>query len=77
MSSVLHTRSYHSCDYDTDHSLVASKVKLKPWRIHHAKTEGRPHINNCGTEDPAKAQAFDDNIPEKLNATPLPLPTTI
>ena len=40
LSTVLHTRSYHSADWDTDHSLVASKVRLKPQRIHRGST---PH----------------------------------
>lgn len=51
LSSVLHTRSYYSADCDTDHS----KVRLKPRKIHHAKTKGRPCINTCGTSDPVKA----------------------
>ena len=70
LSSVLHTRSYHSADCDTDHSLIASKVRLKPRKIHHAKTKGRPHINTCGTSDPVKAQIFADSLQEKLAAQP-------
>ena len=52
LSSVLHTRSYYSADCDMDHSLVASKVRLKPRKIHHGKTKGCPRINTCGTSDP-------------------------
>ena len=70
LSSVLHTRSYHSADCDTDHSLVASKVRLKPRKLHHGKTMGRPHINTCGTSDPVKAQSFADSLQEKLDAQP-------
>ncbi|XP_069992347.1 uncharacterized protein [Penaeus vannamei] len=54
-------RSYHSADCDTDHSLVASKVRLKPRKIHHAKTKGRPRINTYVTSNPIKAQCFADN----------------
>ena len=66
-SSVLHTRSYHSADCDTDHSLVASKVRLK---IHHGKSKGRTRINTCGTSDPVKAQSFTVRLKEKLAAQP-------
>ena len=70
LSSVLHTRSYHSPDCDMDHSLIASKVRLKPRKIHHGKTKGRPRINTCGTSDPVKAQSFADSLQEKLAAQP-------
>ena len=70
LSSVLHTRSYHSADYDMDHLLVASNVRLKPGKIHHGKTKGRPRINACGTSDPVKAQNLADSLQEKLAAQP-------
>ena len=70
LSSILHTRSYHSADCDTDHSPVASKVKLKPRKIHHGKTKGRPRINTCGTSDPVKAQSIADSLQEKFAAQP-------
>ena len=66
LSTVLHTRSYHSADCDTDHSLVASKVRLKPRRIHHAKTKGRPRLNTCGTYDPGKVKCFADKFNERI-----------
>ena len=68
LSTVLHTRSYHSADCDTDHSLVASKVRLKPRRIHHAKTKGRPRLNTCGTYDPGKVKCFADKFNEGIAA---------
>ena len=70
LSSVLHTRSYHSADCDTDHSPVPSKVRLKPGKIHHGKTKGRPCINACGTSDPVKVQNFAYSLQEKLAAQP-------
>ncbi|XP_022810601.1 uncharacterized protein LOC111347641, partial [Stylophora pistillata] len=66
LSSVLHTRSYHSADCDTDHSLVGSKIRLKPCKIYHAKTKGCPRINTCATADPAKAQSFVETLQKKL-----------
>ena len=67
LSSVLHTRSYHSADCDTDHSLVASKVRLRPKKIHHSKTKGRPRINTSGANDPSKTQTFADTLQEKIS----------
>lgn len=34
LRETLHTRTFHSADCDTDHSLVAAKVRLVPGRIH-------------------------------------------
>uniref|UniRef100_A0A0L8I7E3 Endonuclease/exonuclease/phosphatase domain-containing protein n=1 Tax=Octopus bimaculoides TaxID=37653 RepID=A0A0L8I7E3_OCTBM len=40
IKNVLHTRSYHSADCDTDHSLVCCKIRLQPKRFHSAKKPG-------------------------------------
>lgn len=37
LGSVLFTRSYHSADCDTDNSLMASKVRFMPKKLHHSK----------------------------------------
>ena len=67
LSSVLHTRSYHSTDCDTDHSLVASNVRLRPKKIHHSKTKGRPRIDTSGANNPSKTQTFADTLQEKIS----------
>ncbi|XP_078363484.1 uncharacterized protein LOC144647568 [Oculina patagonica] len=67
LSSVLHTRSYHSADCDSDHSFVGSKIRLKRRKIHHAKSKGRPRINTCATAEPAKAQSFAETLLKKLD----------
>ena len=46
------------------------KVRLKPRKIHQAKTKGCPRINTCGTSDPVKAQSFAESLQEKLDAQP-------
>ena len=56
-SSVLHTRSYHSADCDTDHSLVASKVRLKPRKIHHGKIKGCPTSTPVALPTPLRLRA--------------------
>ena len=67
VSSALHTRSYDSADCDTDHSLVASKVRLK---IHHGMTKGRTRINTCGTSDPVRAQSIAVRLKENFAEQP-------
>ncbi len=47
LQSVLHTRSFHSADCNTDHSLICSKVRLKIKRIHRSKIKSIPRINTC------------------------------
>ena len=70
LSSVLHTQSFHSADCDSDHSLVGSKIRLKPRKIHHAKSKGRPRINTCATAEPAKAKSFAETLQKKLADQP-------
>ena len=40
LKNVLHTRSYHSADCNTDHSLVCCRIRLQPKRFH--KETGEP-----------------------------------
>ena len=37
IKNVFHTRSYHSADCDTDHSLVCCKVRMQPKKFHCTK----------------------------------------
>ena len=60
------THSYHSADCDTDHSLVASKVCLKPKRTHRSKPKGQPRIDTARTQDPQLLKSFAGNIEEAL-----------
>ena len=39
IKNVLHTRSYHSADCDTDHSLVCCKIRMQPKKLNHTKTK--------------------------------------
>ena len=45
IKNVLHTRSYHSADCDTDDSLVCCKIRMKPKKFHRTKTKGIPRID--------------------------------
>ena len=70
LNCVLTTRSYHSADCDTDHSLVGSKVRLQPKRIHRSKQKGRPRINTARTTMPDVCARFVDSIEEALRNCP-------
>ena len=66
INSVCSIRAFHSADCDTDHSLIAAKVKLKPRKIHHSKMKGQPRINTCKTAYPDRNQEFVERPEETL-----------
>ena len=66
MSWPIFTRTYHSADCDTDHSLVDSKVHIAPRKLHHSKKKGRPRVNTCCTSNSAKTQHFLNCLDETL-----------
>ena len=70
IGSVLLTRSYHSADCDTDHALVASKVRLTPKKLHHSKKKLRPRINTSCTRDPEKTQQLINRLADTLSEPP-------
>ena len=63
------TRSYHSADCDTDHSLVVARVRLRPKRIYTAKHKSIPRINITNTKDPEKCFEFQQQFEDALTAT--------
>ncbi|XP_076461699.1 uncharacterized protein LOC143294153 [Babylonia areolata] len=66
LNCVLITRSFHSADCDTDHSLVGGKVRFQPKRIHHSKQKGRPCINAARTAIPVLCGRFANSIEDAL-----------
>ena len=66
LPSFLSTRSYHSADCDTDHTLVCSKVKLQPKKIHRAKPAGRPRINVAKTANSDCKEDFLSSLEHAL-----------
>ena len=56
------TRVFHSADCDTDHSLVACTLLLKPKKIHRAKPPGNPRINMNRAEDPKLCEDLSRKI---------------
>lgn len=45
LKHVLLTRTYHSADCETDHSLVCCKIRLIPKKFHRSKPQGKPRID--------------------------------
>ena len=70
LNEVLVTRSFHSADCDTDHSLVASKVRLLPRGVHRSRQKPRPHINTARTAMPELRERFARAIDETLEDCP-------
>ena len=70
LNMVLNTRSYHSADCDTDHSLVSSMLRLRPKRCHRLKQLGCPRINTASTRDPELRDRFTTAINTALSNFP-------
>lgn len=70
LNSVLLTRSYHSADCDTDHTLVCSKVRLQPRRLHRSKPKGRPRINTAQMSLPHKVEEYVSTLEQALQDLP-------
>ena len=70
LKNILITRSYHSADCDTDHSLVCCKMRLKPKKIHRSKPAGNPRIDVTGTAHPDKSDEFVKALRKALDSVP-------
>ena len=44
IKSVLHTRSHHSADCDTDHSMACCKIRMQPKKFHSTKKMGNRRV---------------------------------
>ena len=66
IKNVLHTRSYHSADCDTDHSLVCCKVRLHPTRFHRGKKQGNPRIDVTKMSQPDLKGQFAERFENEL-----------
>lgn len=69
INCVLHVRSYHSADCDTDHSLVCCKIRLNPKRFHRSRKQGNPRIDVSKMSQPDLTQKFAEALEKKLDAT--------
>ena len=61
LNNIRITRAYHSADCDTDHSLVCTKVQLRPKKFHRAKQPAKFRINTAATAAiPENVSLFND-----------------
>ena len=60
------TRTYHSADCDTDHSLVACTIRAQPKKFHRAKPPGNQRINSLRVADPKLAEEYSQKLQETL-----------
>ena len=70
LQSVLTTRSYHNTDCDTDHSLVHTKVRLRPKKFHHSMCSDLPCINIATTVIPELCAQFAESAETALEGQP-------
>ena len=70
LGSIRNTRTYHSADCDTDHSIVVSKVALKPRPFYTSVTKGRPRIDTGYTTCPKKCKKFASALLKSIRANP-------
>ena len=69
LNCVKITRTYHSADCDTDHSLVLTRVELKPKKIHHVRHKPLTRINAyVTTADPEKTDEFRHGLDHNLSS---------
>ena len=68
LNSVKSTRAYHSADCNTDHTLVISKLKVKPKRMQRSKTGAKPKINAAATKDQVKRDAFAQDFNKRMSS---------
>ncbi|XP_076041899.1 uncharacterized protein LOC143025776 [Oratosquilla oratoria] len=61
------TRTYHSADCDTDHSLVCCKISLQPMKLHKSKQKGKPRMNTTGMHLPEKVEEFAKSLQKALS----------
>ena len=60
LNNIRITRAYHSAYCDTDHSLVCTKVQLRPKKFHRAKQPAKFRIHTAATAIPENVCLFND-----------------
>ena len=66
LKCILHTRSYHSADCNSDHSLVASKVKIHLKKAYSSSQPKTKRININHVNDPLKSEIFSTMLNKSL-----------
>ena len=66
LKNILLSRTYHSADCDSDHSLVCCKVKLRPKKFYIGKPKGAPRIETS-TMNHFRAEEFRTEFEKDYN----------
>ena len=66
LNNIRTTRAYHSADCDSDHSLVCTKIQLRPKKFHRVKQSATLRINAPATAIPENVSIFNDILSSKL-----------
>ena len=69
IKNILHARSYHSADYNTDHSLVCCKIRLQPKKFHRAKKPRIPRIDVSKITQPDLVDQFAEAFEKGYDAS--------
>ena len=69
IKNVLHTRSYHGADCDTDHSLVCCKIRMQPQKFHRTKTKGTARIDVSKMSQPDLTEQFAQTFVKEFGAS--------
>ena len=67
--TVLHTRSYHSVNCDTDHSLVCCKIRMQPKKFHRTKTKGNARIDISKMSQPDLMEQFTQTLEKESGSS--------
>ena len=76
LKNVLHTRSYHSADCNTDPSLVCCKITLQPKRFHRTKKQGNPRIEVSKMSQPNLMSHFAEAFEKEFGSPQPKVPAT-
>ena len=68
VKNVLHIRSCHSADSDTDHSLVCCKIRMQPQKSHRTKTKRNPRIDVSKMSQPDLMEQFAQTFEKECGA---------
>ena len=66
LNSIRNSRTFHSADCNTDHSLVCCIAKLKPKMLHRARSKAVPKINAARVSSDHLCSVFRADIDERL-----------
>ena len=66
LNNIRTTRAYHSADCDSDHSLVCTKIQLRPKKFHRVKPSATLRINASATAIPENVSILNEILSSKL-----------